>query len=159
MRGRLALVLTGVTAFGVAACGREETAAEREAKLRAARADSVAMAEARYDPSAFDTIAWASPAARLERGGVVWSFSCRKCHSTDGRGGGEFAVQNELDVPSFLAPDWRYAGDLPALRHRIFVGHEGGMPHWGLHGLKYRDIDAVAHYIDELLRFTEPAGN
>lgn len=26
------------------------------------------------------------------------------------------------------------------------------MPNWGLHGMNYRDIDAVAHYIDGVPR-------
>ena len=134
------------------ACERGESPQARDARIRAARADSVAMAEVAYDASAFDTIAWATPAARLERGGVVWTFSCQRCHGPDGRGGGELAVQHGLEVPSVVAPDWAYAGVVPAIRHRIFVGHTGEMPNWGLHGLKYRDIDAVAAYIEEVLR-------
>lgn len=134
------------------ACGREETPQDREPRVRAARADSVALAEAAYDGSAFDTITWPAPAARLERGGVVWSFSCQRCHGPEGRGGGELAVQLGFEVPSVVEPDWAYAGVLPAIRRRIFVGHEGEMPNWGLHGLKYRDIDAVAAYIEEVLR-------
>jgi len=58
----------------------------------------------------------------------------------------------ELTMPMITAADWEYAGDVPAIRHRIFVGHETEMPSWGLYGLKYRDIDAVAHHIEEVLR-------
>ncbi len=56
-------------------------------------------------------------------------------------------MQFELEVPSFEAPDWSYRGDVEGIRHRVFVGHEGAMPNWGLHGLKYRDVDAVAAHI------------
>ena len=61
----------------------------------------------------------------------------------------------ELGLPNLLADDWEKAGDLPGIRQSIYVGHESEMPSWGLVGLKYRDIDAVAHYIDDLLRATE----
>lgn len=152
MRGEATLALAlGAALFG-AACGGGESAADREAATRGAEADSVKMAESLYDPAVFDTIKWESEAARLERGQTVWRFSCQKCHGPDGRGGGEFAQQAHLDVPSFRIPDWAYDDDMPAIRHRIFVGHEGAMPNWGLHGLKYRDIDAAAAYINEVVR-------
>ena len=153
MRGEATLAWTLGVALIAAACGGGgESAGQREATARAAKADSVKMAEEIYDPAAFDTIAWESDQARLERGQVVWQFSCQKCHGLDGQGNGELARQAGLDVPSFRAPDWQYDGDVPAIRHRIFVGHEGAMPNWGLHGLKYRDIDAVAAYVNEVIR-------
>jgi mono/diheme cytochrome c family protein len=139
-------------------CGRqdaEQDAAQSAEARRAARADSVAQAAAAFDPAVFDSIAWASDNERWERGGVVWSFSCQKCHGSDGRGTGEIAVQANLAVPDLLASDWSLAGDIPAIRRAIFVGHETAMPSWGLVGLKYKDIDAVAHYIDDLLRAEE----
>ncbi len=151
MRATLSF-FAGVVVVAAGACGHEETPAEREARIQAARADSVAQAEAVYDPTAFDTIRWASAEERIERGSVVWTYSCRKCHGPGGRGSGQFAVENGLEVPSLVAPDWPSAGDLPAIRHGIFVGHETGMPHWGLRGLKNRDIDAVAYYLDAVLR-------
>jgi mono/diheme cytochrome c family protein len=58
-------------------------------------------------------------------------------------------------MPNLVAAEWEKAGDLPAIRRAIYVGHESEMPSWGLVGLKYRDIDAVAHYIDDLLRASE----
>ena len=132
----------------------EQRAAATEARL-AARADSVAQAAASYDAAAFDTIQWASENDMWERGGVVWSFSCRTCHGSDGAGQGETAVSANLNMPNLLADDWEKAGDLPGIRQSIYVGHESEMPSWGLVGLKYRDIDAVAHYIDDLLRAGE----
>jgi mono/diheme cytochrome c family protein len=140
------------------ACGgpsaEEQRAAATEARL-AARADSVAQAAAAYDAAAFDTIQWANENDMWERGGVVWSFSCQTCHGSDGAGQGETAVSANLSMPNLVADDWAKAGNLPEIRQSIYVGHESEMPSWGLVGLKYRDIDAVAHYIDELLRATE----
>ena len=138
-----------------AACGRDsgsERADGDAGALRAARADSVRMATARFDPTAFDSITWNSPEERLERGGVVWSFSCRKCHGDEGLGDGELARVEELTMPVITAADWEYAGDVPAIRRRIYVGHESDMPSWGLYGLKYRDIDAVAQYMEDVIR-------
>ncbi len=141
------------------ACGpsAEEQAAQRAEELRLARADSMAQAEAIYDAAVFDTIRWTSPDSALVRGQVVWRFSCQKCHGVEGRGDGELALEHELAMPDILGADWEYAGDSPAIRHRVFVGHESEMPNWGLHGIAYRDIDAVAKYMDEWLR--EPAGS
>ncbi len=57
-----------------------------------------------------------------------------------------------LRPPTFLGADWQFAEDHDALRRHIFVGTTGGMPHWGIEGLKPRDIDAVATYIQTRLR-------
>ncbi len=57
-----------------------------------------------------------------------------------------------LRPPSFLQADWRFAEDRDGLRKQVFTGNAQGMPHWGFHGLKYRDIDAVAVYIQQGLR-------
>lgn len=143
--------------IALASCrsGEERAAAEqveRQAQLRTARADSVQMAEAAYDPTVFDTITWESSDARFERGRVVWMFSCRKCHGQEGLGDGETAIEHELAMPEILAVDWKYAGNIPDIRHRVYVGHETEMPSWGLYGLKYRDVDAVADYIERGLR-------
>jgi mono/diheme cytochrome c family protein len=140
----------------LAACGggsgeQEDPAPDADA-LRQARADSVQMAEAEFDPTAFDTISWATPEERLERGTVVWDFSCRKCHGNEGLGDGELARVEELTMPMITDADWEYAGDVPAIRRRIYIGHETEMPSWGLYGLKYRDIDAVAHHIEDVMR-------
>ena len=64
-------------------------------------------------------------------------------------------VRSVLDMPDLVAVDWDKAGDMPEIRRAIYVGHESEMPSWGLVGLKYRDIDAVAHYINDLLRPSE----
>jgi mono/diheme cytochrome c family protein len=135
MRCRLVVALVSLTLVAGAACSRQETEAEKEARLLAARADSVA----------------------LERGGVVWRASCEKCHGGRGRGDGEAVEPLGLEgkVPSFLAEDWEYAEDYEALRRRIYTGTEGGMPHWmphwAFHGLGYRDIDAVVAYVELLI--------
>jgi mono/diheme cytochrome c family protein len=125
---------------------------DREEALRAARADSVARATEMYDAAVFDTITWETENARWERGGVVWSFTCQRCHGSDGKGHGPDATNFDMAVPDITAADWPYAGDIPAIRERIFVGHDSEMPSMGLIGLTYRDVDASAHYIDDLLR-------
>jgi mono/diheme cytochrome c family protein len=123
MRGILALALSCLLLIASAGCGGE-TDAEREARMQAARADSVRMAEEAYDATVFDTINWESSEARIQRGAIVWRASCAKCHGAEGRGDGEFARQ---------------------------LGLEGEMPNWGLHGLGYRNIDAAAGYINSLV--------
>ena len=156
---RLPVVAATVAVMALTACGggpsAEEQRAEADAARRAARADSVAKAAAAYEAAAFDSIQWASDNEMWDRGGVVWSFSCQTCHGTDGMGQGETAVAASLEMPNLVAVDWDKAGDLAAIRRSIYVGHESQMPSWGLVGLKYRDIDAVAHYIDDLLRAPE----
>lgn len=157
MNARLWMILAALLLVG---CGggaeQEPTDAERAEALRAARADSVARAEAAFDPSVFDTITWSDEGARWERGGVVWSFSCQKCHGAEGRGDGEVAAAHSIAMPDLRAADWPYAGDVPGVRQRIFVGHDTEMPNWGLVGLSYRDVDAAAHYINDLLRDSAP---
>lgn len=120
------------------------------ATLRQARTDSVAMAERIYDAAAFDSIAWRNDGERFERGEEVWNFSCSDCHGMEGRGDGPIATRYGYDVPDFQAGEWQYAGDIAAIRHRMFVGHESEMPTWGLYGLSYRDIDAVAYHVNEV---------
>ncbi len=151
MRCRLIPVLAALAFFGAIGCQRGESEAEIQARKDSAQADSVQMAEGMYDASAFDTITWESPQARLERGAVVYRSSCGKCHGPNGGGNGELALQHQIEVPSFLVPDWQYAGDVAAIRHATFVGHTGEMPEWGLVGLKYKDVDAVAGYIAQTL--------
>jgi mono/diheme cytochrome c family protein len=144
-----------VLLLGFVACGEAEEEVpqvEKEVALRAARADSVAQAREMYDAAVFDTLTWASDNARWERGGVVWAFTCQRCHGGDGAGEGVDAVTFDFAVPDMTGVDWQYAGDIPGIRERIFVGHESEMPSMGLIGLSYQDIDASAHYIDDLLR-------
>ena len=148
-----------VLLFGLAACGggevEEMPAVDTEAALRAARADSVAQAAAMYDAAVFDTLTWESDNARWERGGVVWAFTCQRCHGADGAGKGEDAVRFEIEVPDMTVADWPLADDLPAIRESIFIGHVTEMPSMGLIGLTYPDADASAHYINDLLRASE----
>ncbi len=138
----------------LAACGSsgEDGATSRAEALRQARADSVAEAEAMFDPATFDSISWVAPDSAVARGQTVWSFSCQRCHGFMGRGDGDLATEHHIDMPDLTRTPWEYDGDLAGIRHRIFVGHETEMPNWGLHGLAYRDIDAVAHYILEKIR-------
>lgn len=139
--------LTAVLVVAALGCGGE---AAREGAKEAP--DSAALAGAQFDATAFDTIQWKDRSAALERGGVVWRFSCAKCHGMDGRGGGEVAIALKLEVPSIVGAEWRLARDVEGLRRKIFVGTNAGMPNWGLHGLRYRDIDAVATYMIHGLR-------
>lgn len=158
---RMVAGLMVVLLFGTTACGSgdgeadEMPAVDTEATLRAARADSVAQATEMYEAAVFDTLTWDSDNVRWERGGVVWAFTCQRCHGADGTGNGEDAVTFDIEMPDMTAADWRYADDLPAIRERIFVGHETEMPSMGLIGLAYTDVDAAAHYINDLLRSSE----
>jgi len=136
-------------ALWATACGGEAG----EAPPPEAAVDSVALAMEAYDASVFDTLMWNGDSLALQRGATVWSFSCQKCHGALGRGDGGFVSQGDtLRPPSFREPDWRYGSDLPGLRQHIFTGEGHGMPEWGLAGLPYRDIDAVARYIQNVLR-------
>jgi mono/diheme cytochrome c family protein len=150
------ILLTLVLIPAAGACGgpdEAELAAEAEAALTAAHADSVMLAESMYDPAVFDTIGWDTPEAALDRGEVVWAVSCMKCHGLTGAGEGGAVVRGDtIRPPSFLADDWRFADDQEGLRRQVFTGTAEGMPHWGFYGLKYRDIDAVATYIRGELR-------
>ena len=150
----LLLVLASIPA--AAACGgpdEAERAAAREEAFAAAQADSVMLAESMFDPAAFDTIAWETPEALSDRGSLVWTVSCAKCHGSAGAGDGGFVLRGDtLRPPSFLGDDWRFADDHEGLRRQVFTGTAEGMPHWGMYGLTYRDIDAVATHIRERLR-------
>ena len=158
MRTRTPLAASLLLVPALFACGGKENVDTEEA-LRAARADSMAVAEKIYDATAFDSINWETAADRLSRGRVVWQFSCQKCHGAHGLGNGEAAEEWQIEMPVIVEEDWQYAGDVEGIHHRIFVGHEAGMPNWGLHGLKYRDIDAVTAYILTGLRGEELAAN
>lgn len=142
-----ALALTGTT-FLFAACGGGEPA-ETEAETPTAT-DSIQTAMSQFDPAAFDTITWESHNDAVVRGSVVFSYSCARCHGRYGEGDGGFVTQGDtLQPPDLTVADWRFAEDLEALREFIYVGAEGGMPHWGLEGLKYKDVDAVAKFIQD----------
>ena len=146
------LIPTVVAFAWLGACAGEPPPQE-EVPQGPTRADSVGMAMEAFDAAAFDTIQWESTQAAIERGGLVFRISCSKCHGDGGRGNGNFVMQGDTLVPpSFLAADWRFAEDGVGLRQQIYTGNVAGMPYWGLVGLKYRDIDAVARYIMDFLR-------
>ena len=146
------LVVVGMLLASGCSPSDEEQAAQEEADLELARADSVTTAEAMYDSAVFDTIQWESPDALLERGALVWRVSCQKCHGVEGRGDGSLTMEHALQTPDMLAADWQYAGDVTAIRHQVYVGHESEMPSWGLYGLAYRDVDAAANHIEAVIR-------
>lgn len=147
MRSWIALpVALAVVAAG---CG----GGEPQGETLEAGPDSLAIAQEAFDAAAFDTITWESDTEAEERGAVVYQYSCRKCHGERGLGDAGFVRQGDtLRPPSFREPDWAFASDLNGLRQQVFVGNAEGMPHWGLVGLKAKDVDAVAQYILNVLR-------
>lgn len=135
----------------VGACNRGQP--DSQVDESAAAADSVKMAENAFDSTVFDTLTWKTTQEAHDRGGLVYRTSCQLCHGDSGRGNGNFVFHGDtLRPPSFLTADWRYANDPIGLRKKIFAGNDKGMPHWGIVGLGYRDIDAVSRYINEVLR-------
>mgnify|MGYP006307058539 CR=1 FL=1 len=136
-------------AVATACTGGEQAQQEEQAEPVDTLAEEAAAA---FDPAGFDTISWETDQAALERGSVVYSYSCAKCHGRQGFGDGGFVSRGDtLQPPSFHQSDWEYADDPEGLRQVIFTGG-GHMPHWGLEGLPYRDVDAVARYILEGMR-------
>lgn len=109
-------------------------------------------AEVAYREAILDTVTWASAEVRLLTGNQVFGAHCRRCHGPFGEGDTPYARERRLEVPSLVEPEWEYAGDLGAVRRRIFTGHPQGMPVWGIGGISLREIDAVAFYILEQLR-------
>lgn len=116
------------------------------------REAQVAQADSLYSPAIFDTIAWESDSLRVAVGNDIFGARCRRCHGYLGEGGPAEVRGEEIVVPSLVDAGWEYAGDLDAIRRRIFTGHPAGMPVWGIAGLSMREIDAVAHYIENVLR-------
>lgn len=146
------LIPTFVAFAWLGACAGGEPSGQEPAQS-SGKADSVQLALAAFDSTVFDTISWETPDAAIERGSLVFRISCSKCHGEAGRGNGNFVLQGDtLRPPSFLAADWRFANDPLGLRRQIFSGNVAGMPYWGLVGLKYKDIDATALYIENFLR-------
>lgn len=142
---RLSLVLPALLVL-VPSCQGERA----ERREPSARFDSTRLAEAvfEYDSAAFRNITWTSNERALARGEIVWGYSCQWCHGRDGEGKSGLVLQGDtFSTPSFLEPEWHLAGRPWELRRRIFAGSELGMPHWGLTGLRRRDVDAVARYI------------
>ncbi len=152
MRKALAAgILSAAVVIVLAACGGGEEA--EPAVAGDPQGDTIAMGEQLYSEAMFDTIQWPSDSVALERGAVVWSFSCSKCHGPRGWGDGGFVQRGDtIRPPSFITRDFRFADDREGMRHFVFVGGREGMPHWGMAGLKARDIDAVTLYIERVLR-------
>jgi mono/diheme cytochrome c family protein len=142
------IVLPLTVALAAAGC------AEAPEAERTTPADTLtAVAVAAYDATAFDTITWETEQAALDRGQVVFRHSCSRCHGEHGLGDAGFVMQGDTLRPlSLQREDWPYADDKASLRQQVFVGSAEGMPHWGLEGLKPRDVDAVAIYIMQGLR-------
>ena len=131
--------------LALAACGEKKF----DPPDRSQRVDD---AEGRYSEALFDTVAWADTLQRARAGNEVYASRCRDCHGPLGAGDTEYARARGFTVPSLVEPDWRYAPSLDSVRHRIFVGHEEGMPTWGVAGISPREIDGAAYYVLERLR-------
>lgn len=116
------------------------------------RDEQVAEAAAAYSAAIFDTIAWPTDSIRGLDGNVVFSTYCRNCHGTLGKGATDYAIERGLEVPSLIAEGWRFEASPDSVRRKVFVGHAQGMPTWGVAGLTPREIDAVTHYILNVLR-------
>lgn len=126
-------------------------ACEKHEFERPSREAQVAQADSLLTPETFDTIAWPSDSARAYDGNNAYAANCRTCHGYLGEGDTDYARERNLEPPSLVRPDWPYE-DIPAVRHRIFVGHPAGMPTWGVAGITPREIDAIAYYIVHVLR-------
>ena len=70
--GRIIPLLAALAWLG--ACGSD--APQQEAPEGPSRADSVEIAIETFDAAVFDTIAWESDQAALDRGGLVFRISC-----------------------------------------------------------------------------------
>jgi mono/diheme cytochrome c family protein len=138
-------LLMGATGLGLVGCSEYEFhPPDREAQ--------VAEAAGAFSIQTYDTVTWASNSIRALEGDVVWSSQCRTCHGPVGRGGTAYARNQGLEVPSLVAPDWRYAGQRDSVLFRIHSGHAGGMPTWSVAGITPREIDAVTYYLLDVLR-------
>lgn len=141
-----------ITTVVLAACGGSNQQAQETAPAGQTSADTVAVAMSRYDQAAFDTITWSSDSVMLARGAVVFNTGCAKCHGPQGLGNGGYVLHGDtLRPPNFTNPDWHLAGDIDGIRRKVYSGNVQGMPHWGLRLMAPRDIDAVAHYINDVL--------
>lgn len=139
-------------AIGMVACETEEGPSPEELAA-AARADSLRMAQEAFDSAAFDTVTWESPQARVDRGAVVYRYSCVRCHGDTGEAEATVVFRGDtLNPPSLIQEEWVFADDDPGLRGAIFTGTAEGMPHFGLMGLGAKDVDAVTGYIQLAMR-------
>ena len=140
-------------AIGLVACEAAEEGPSPEELAAAARADSLTMAQEAFDPETFDTVTWESPQARVDRGAVVYRYSCVGCHGDTGEAEAAVVFRGDtLNPPSLIQEEWALAEDDAGLQSAIFTGTAEGMPHFGMAGLGARDIDAVIGYIQLALR-------
>ena len=116
------------------------------------RGEQVEAAHRAYSPALFDSITWSDELARARAGTEVFASRCRNCHGTLGLGATAYAAERGLTVPSLVTSDWPLGVSIDSVRHRIFVGHEFGMPTWGVAGISAREIDGAAFYLLERLR-------
>jgi mono/diheme cytochrome c family protein len=133
-----------------AACGQEQSdnRSPPEDTAMTAAQETVAVAQARYDPAAFAAVPWVDDSAHFARGAEIFRWVCAECHGPVGKGDGGAVLHGDtIHPPSFLDPDWRFANDEEGLRRRIFVGNARGMPHFGLRRMLASDIVAVEKYI------------
>lgn len=142
---RVLLACGLIPAVAMAGCTEKEfEPPDREAQVQSA--------DAEFSMAAFDTVTWESDEERGFRGNVVYSTYCRNCHGSLGQGDTEYARENDLAVPSLVEEGWRYADAPDSVLRRVYVGHASGMPTWGVAGITPREMDAVAHYVLEVLR-------
>ena len=116
------------------------------------QSERVGQAEVIYSAALFDTVTWNSDAGRALEGNGVYAARCRRCHGSLGSGATDYAEERGLDVPSLVESEWHLKDDLDSVRRYVFVGHQGGMPSWGLAGLSLREIDGAAYYVLAQLR-------
>jgi mono/diheme cytochrome c family protein len=143
-RRSAAVIALLAVAAAFAACDK----AEYERPPRDAQ---VSQADSLLTVETFDSIAWTSDAERAQAGNNVYAAKCRSCHGYLGAGDTNYAREHNLDVPSIVRPDWPYQ-NVASVRRIIYIGHPEGMPTWGVAGITPREIDAVAHYLVEVLR-------
>ena len=115
------------------------------------RAERIREASERYTVMLFDSVSWPSDRLRLADGNAVFAEKCRRCHGPLGHCGTDYARERGLDVPSLVEPTWTLAS-LDSLRRTVYVGHEEGMPTFGVAGISPREIDASAFYVLYQLR-------
>lgn len=145
MRGTALAAGAVLAALGTAGCAEHHfEPPDREAQ--------VAQADSQFSMALFDTVTWGEEEDRGLEGNVVYSTYCRNCHGPLGEGGTDYAATRDLDVPSLVEPDWRFAGARDSILHRIYVGHSAGMPTWGVAGISLKEMDAVTHYLLDVLR-------
>ena len=137
-------ILLAAGALAATACSHEFEPLDQ--KARALEAEKL------FSAAAFDSLDWESDSVRSSAGNAVYAEKCRRCHGPMGEGQTEYARERGLDTPSLVARDWAYASSLDEVRHKIFVGHEGGMPIFGVNGITPREIDGSAYYLLYTLR-------